>query len=543
MSSDSRVSLRWTVVAASALALLAVGAGTTYVVLRSTSPTRLESDGRAGRPVAGPSSENPRTEPPARQTGSALLPDVVVTLSNEAVERAGITVATVAAGTATDGLRAAGVVEPNAYKLVAVTPLISGRIARVTAELGQHVKRGQTIAQIFSPELAETQTRYVSARAELEAHERELARTEKLVEIGAASRQELERVHAGHTARRADVQSVASRLRLLGLSANAIEGLGPGKAVDATVSVPAPISGIVTERAANVGLNVDQATRLFTVVDLSSVWVVADVYEKDFGKVRIGTPASITTAAYPDLVLQGRVSYIDPQVSPETRTAKVRVEVPNARNQLRLGMYAEALFGGGGSGSTPMVPRSAVQNVADRTVVYLVDPKQPGRFVEREVRLGGTAGNHVSVLGGVQAGDVVVGEGSFYVRAERERLGLRQSGPPAAAPGRQPSPVSERPSRPDVQIAKVVVGDQGYEPAKVSLRAGAPARVTFTRTSDKTCGAELVFPSLNIKRALPLNQPVVVEFTPSRPGDIAFACGMGMLEGAVVVDGSAFSRF
>ena len=519
MSSDSRVSVRWTVVAASTIALLAVGAGTTYVVLRSTGPAGLEPDGRAGLSASGPSSANPSAEPPPLQSGSAPLPDVVVTLSNDAVERAGITVATVAAGTVTSGLRAPGVVEPNAYKLVTVTPLISGRITRVTAELGQHVQRGQIIAQIFSPELAEAQARYVSARAELEAHERELARTEKLVEIGAASRQELERIHAGHTARRADVQSAASRLQLLGLSATAIEALGPGKTVDVTVNVPAPISGVVTERAANVGLNVDQVTKLFTVVDLSSVWVVADVYEKDFARVRVGMPATITTNAYPDLVLQGRVSYIDPQVSPERRTAKVRIEVPNARNQLRLGMYAEALFGGGGGGSTPMVPRSAAQNVGDRTVVYLVDPKKPGEFVEREVRLGGAAGDHVSVLAGVQAGDVVVGEGSFYVRAERERLGVRPSGPPAAAPGRRPSPVSERPSRPDVQTAKVVVGDQGYEPAKVSLRAAGFVGRTSKRDAHGHSGT----------------QAVVIEFTPSKPGDIAFACGMGMLDGGVVV--------
>ena len=84
--------------------------------------------------------------------------------------------------------------------------------------------------------------------------------------------------------------------------------------------------------------------------------------------------------------------------------------------------------------------------------------------------------------------------------------------------------------------SKVVVSEQGYEPAKVTLRAGVPARVTFVRTTDKTCGTEVVFPSLNIKRALPLNQPVVIEFTPDKSGDIAFACGMNMLKGAIVVD-------
>ena len=245
------------------------------------------------------------------------------------------------------------------------------------------------------------------------------------MEIGAASRQELERIHAEHAARGADVQSAASRLQLLGLSADAIQALGAGATETATTSVPAPISGVVTERLANVGLNVDPATKLFTIIDLSTVWIVADLYEQDFVRVRVGSAATITTRAYPDLVLQGRVSYVDPHVSAETRTARVRIEVPNAHNELRLGMYAEVLLGGGGGASTLMIPRSAVQNVGDRTVVYLVNPKEPGKFVEREVRLGAAAGDQVSVLTGVRQGDVVVAEGSFYVRAERERLGLR----------------------------------------------------------------------------------------------------------------------
>jgi membrane fusion protein, heavy metal efflux system len=426
MNSESRVSVRWPVLVVAAVVLLAVGAGAAYVGMRSRAPDRPSSNEQATMPgtrvpAAGPTTEQRASGPKALEP----LPDVVVTLGQEAVERAGITATAILAGTTSGGVRAPGVVEANAYKQVVVTPVISGRITRVVADLGQRVRQGQMLAQIFSPELADAQTRYISARAELEAHEQELTRTEKLVEIGAASRQELERIHAGHTARRADLESAASRLQLLGLSADAIEALGPGKNQGATTSVPAPIDGVVTERLANVGLNVDQATKLFTVVDLSSVWVVANLYEKDFAYVRVGSPATVTTNAYPDLVLQGRVSYIDPQVSPETRTAKVRIEVPNARNELRLGMYAEALVGAGGGASTPMIPRGAVQNVGDRTVVYLVNPKEPGTFVEREVRLGAATGDRVSVLAGLQMGDMVVGEGSFSVRAERERLGLR----------------------------------------------------------------------------------------------------------------------
>ncbi len=490
MSAESRVTVRWTVLVVAGLVLLALGAGATYVGLRSSGSSRTASDEHAVLAGAGSTPAGP-VEPASAPMASGASSDVVVTLSPEAVERAGITVTAVTAGTASGGLRAPGVVEPNAYKQIVVTPLVSGRITRVTAELGQHVQRGQTIAQIFSPELAEAQTRYISARAELEAHDQELSRTEKLVQIGAASRQELERIHAEHTARRAGVQSVASRLQLLGLSAKAIESLGPGTPVDATTSVPAPITGVITKRDANVGTNVDQATHLFTVVDLSTVWVVADVYEKDFARVRVGSPATITTRAYPDVALQGRVSYIDPQVSPETRTAKVRIEVPNTHHELRLGMYAEALLGGEAGVSMPMIPRTAVQNVGGRTVVYLINPNEPGKFVEREVRLGTPKGDQVPVLVGVKPGDVVVGAGSFSVRAERDRLGLRPSVDESATPGARPPLSGRQESTPSVQTARVVVGEQGYDPAKVALRAGVPARVTFVRTTGQTCGTEV----------------------------------------------------
>ena len=525
MKMASRVNVRWPVLVVAAVALLAVGAGAAYLGVRSGKPA--PADHASTAPISAPSVA-PRVETGAPASAAGPLPDVIVTLNPEAIARAGITVTAVTAGAASDGLRVPGVIEANAYKQVVVTPLVSGRITRVAAELGQQVKRGQTIAQIFSPELAEAQTRYVSTRAALEAHDQELARTEKLVAIGAASQQELERIHAEHTARRAEVQSIAARLQLLGLSAKAVDNLGPGRAVDATTSVAAPIDGVITRREANVGTNVDQATQLFTIVDLSSVWVVVDVYEKDFALVRVGSTATITTRAYPAMALQGRVSYIDAQVSAETRTAKARIEVPNARADLRLGMYAEAIIGSGGGPMTPMVPRTAVQNVGDRTVVYLVDPKNAGRFVEREVQLGGASGDLVAILAGVGAADVVVSEGSFYVRAERERLGLRGGGASPAGHGSMAAGGA-------VQQANVSVTEVAFNPQRLTLKAGVPARITFTRTSDKTCATAVVFPSLNIRRDLPLNQPVAIEFTPDKPGEIAFACGMNMLRGSVVV--------
>jgi RND family efflux transporter MFP subunit len=526
MTIDTRVTIHKGAAALVAIALLAVGAGAAYLLMRNHSG--------AGGPVAKmPSPAGAQPSPAASAaTSNAPLPDVIVSLSRDAVERAGIVVASVTSGTSATEMRLPGVVEPNAYRQVVVTPLVAGRVTRVGPALGDRVGRGQSLAEIYSPTLAEAQTRYISAQTMLDAHDRELQRTQKLVEIGAASRQELEKIHAEHAAQTAAVQSARSQLELLGVSASALEKMVPGRTVSATTNVRAPIDGVVTERGANVGLNVDTATKLFTVVDLSTVWVVADLYEKDFSRVRVGSEAAITTSARPDVTLRGRVSYIDPQVSADTRTAKVRIEVPNTGGELRLGMYADVVVSGAPGASAPRVPRSAVQNVGDRTVVYLANPKEPGKFAEREVRLGQTSGEQVEVVSGVQPGDVVVIEGSFFVKAERERLGLK---PGATTAGATPALSSDGRGSEAAQTAKVVVSERGYEPAKVTLRVGTPARITFVRTTDKTCGTEVVFPSLNVKRTLPLNEPVVIEFTPAKSGDIAFACGMNMLHGTVVV--------
>jgi len=533
MNGQSRMILRWPVAVAVGFLLLAAGGAATLVLLRSDAPERNGSAAPAGvsaTTLAQPTAKDSST------TGNQPLPDVVISLSENTLQRARIHVAPAVVAAGTSSLRLTAIVEPNAYRQVVVTPVVGGRVTRVLAELGAAVRQGQAMAQVFSPELSEAQSRFISARAELEAHERELERTEKLARIGAASAQELERIHAEHTSKQSMVESARSRLQLLGLRPSVIDGLGPGKGVDADVDVPAPIAGVVTERLANVGLNVDSATKLFTVVDMSHVWVVADLYEKDFSRVRVGDSVTVTTSAYPDLQFKGRINFIDPQLNPQTRTAKVRVEVPNSSGELRLGMFTEVQVDTSDQASVILVPRSAVQNVADRTVVYIANPKQRGQFIEREVRLGQQTGDQHELLSGVAPGDSVVVDGSFFLRAERERLGLRS--PSATTPRSSVDPPAknrEQGARRAVQTAKILVGEQGYDPAKVTLRAGALARLTFVRVTDNTCGTEVVFPSLNIERSLPLNEPVVIEFTPAKSSDIAFACGMGMLHGTVVV--------
>jgi cobalt-zinc-cadmium efflux system membrane fusion protein len=535
MRMESRVSLGWPSMMAAAFVLVALGAVGAYVVIPSGGPSAFSARDSDTASSAAASELLPASALEESSPGPAPTQQTVeVTLTNEVVERAGIVVVPVAADGGSEGLRAPGVVEANAYRQVAVTPLVAGRVTAVGVELGQAVQRGQMVAQIFSPELAEAETRYVSARATLGAHEQELARTEQLVAIGAVSRQDLERIQAEHAARRADLESAEARLHLLGFSAAAVTAIASGNDQGTSLDVPAPITGVVTERAANVGLNVTPTSPLLTVTDLSTVWIVVDIYERDFRHVTVGSPAQVTTHAYPDETFEGRVSYIDPRVSPETRTAKARIEVPNRRGELRLGMYAEAIFRSRGGESMPMVPRAAVQHVGDRTVVYLADVSKPATFIEREVRLGAAVGDHWQVLSGIQTGDSVVSEGSFSVRAERERLGLREkSATSPAVPATQKEAASQGPE--DIQEATIVVGDASFEPSRLTLHANVLARLTFTRTSATTCATSVVFPALKITKALPINEPVSLEFTPRRAGELAFACGMNMLRGTIVI--------
>ncbi len=407
------IRLSWPAVAAAAMVFVLLGVGGAYLWMP-----------RPG--VTAPTNVGVGSVAPTTGTGSAPLPDVVIELPEEAIAKAGIVVTPVTMSDATGTIRLSGIVQPNAYGEVVVAPLVSGRVTRVAVTLGERVSRNAPLVEIYSPDLAEVQTRYVSMRAEFQAVEQQIARTERLVQIGAASQQELERIHAEHVRHRTEVESARTRLQLLGMTPQQIEALTSSGQVAATTTVVSPIAGVVTARTANPGTSVDAATPLVTVVDLSTVWIVADLYERDFSRVSVGTPAMVTTTAFPDQKITGKVAYIDPQVRSETRTARIRIEVANPGQQLRLGMYADVQV------ETPrtttqsvLVPRSSVQNLGDRTVVYLSDPREPGRFTEREVRLGSVSEDRVVVLAGVQPGDSIVTSGSFSLRAERERRGLR----------------------------------------------------------------------------------------------------------------------
>ncbi len=348
-------------------------------------------------------------------------PEVEVTVPVDSLDRMHLQFAKVTGGTMGTEIRVPGTVQANAYGEVHVTPIAGGVVTQVSAELGQSVKRGQPIAQVLSQDLAAAQTEFVAFNTELEAEHKKLQRTQELVRIGAASREELERVEADHQVHAAHVGEARQKLVLLGLDPTQIERLNAGQQVSTYISVPSPIDGIVTTRGVNLGQVVGLGQDLFTVTDLSTVWVEGSVLEDDFSVVRVGSHATITTPAYPGRIYRGVVDYIEPRVDPQTRTAKVRVTIENPGLALRMGMYVDLAFSNVQAGKVVIAPKASIQRVASDSVVYLPVALKEGRFLQRVVRLDEESGGGFRVLEGLAQGDTVVTEGSVLLRAESLR--------------------------------------------------------------------------------------------------------------------------
>jgi cobalt-zinc-cadmium efflux system membrane fusion protein len=496
--------------AAGVCLVFAAGAGTTYLWTDRSPRSQPAATGGA---------------PTATGTGIATPESSdVITIAPELMQRAGILSEAVAGNGQDSPLRVPGSVEPNAYRKVSVTPLVGGRVSRVLVELGQAVARGALLAEVYSPEVAQARAAHLAATADAEAGEARLHRTERLVALGSASQQELDEVRAEHIRHETAGREAAARLRLFGLDPSRVTGSDHQADTAASViRVTAPQAGVVIERPVTVGMTVEAATPLVTIAELSPVWVIADVYERDLARVSTGRAASITTEAHPDLQLTGRITYVAPVVRQETRTTQVRVEVPNPDGGLRFGMYVTVNLGGQAS-DVLTIPKAAVQTIGPDTIVFVPEGSSGNAFKERRVTVGQSSGDRVALVAGLTSGERVVTQGSFTLRAEAERLGIR----PVDKSG-----ANDRRPNPDVQIVSVEVTEKGFNVSVPAVKAGIPVRMTFTRKTNATCATDLAIPEHGIKRELPLNTPVTVEFTPRR--DVTYQCGMGMLSGTLTV--------
>ncbi len=267
-------------------------------------------------------------------------------------------------------------------------------------------------------ELEQDTTKLRTAEAELEEARLRETRAQRLLpispEVRAASEEALNKLRTAET----ELASTRQRLILYGMPSGRADSLRSASQITSELLVPAPISGTVTSRAVNAGEVVDAGKEILQITDLSNVWVIAQVFERDVARLRVGSGASVTSDAFPESVFRGQITYIDPQFDNATRTGKVRVELANPGQALKIGMYVKAAFGalGDAERTAPVIPASAVQRINDQDVVF-VPTQDPVVFALRSVRLGPEVDGRRVVEEGLSVGDRLVTNGSFLLRA------------------------------------------------------------------------------------------------------------------------------
>jgi membrane fusion protein, copper/silver efflux system len=309
----------------------------------------------------------------------------------------GVTYGTAEYENATDTLRAAARVTIDETRVAKVQAKLSGWIDQVFVDFtGKYVKQGDPLLTIYSPEALATQQEYLLAiKAQHAAHDNPL--------------------HEMRVSTDGLVAAARKRLELWDINDGQIDEIGRTGETLKNLTLYSPISGFVMERSAFPKQRVTPDTPLYTVADLSTVWVMADVYEYEASQIRMNQPATLRLDYLPGRTFHGRVSYIQPGVDPNTRTLKVRLEFANPGYALKPDMYGDLAFQTGG-GRRLMVPQSAVLNSGDRQIVFL--DRGNGAFEQRDVKIGEQLGDRVEILSGLKAGERIVTSGNFLLDSE-----------------------------------------------------------------------------------------------------------------------------
>lgn len=339
----------------------------------------------------------------------------LVELTPEAMTAAGIQLVQVMERVAVVPLKATGTIEANQQRMQQVTPLVSGRVERVTAVAGDRVSAGTVLAVLSSPEIAELHGKEIEAQAQVSLAASNLRRLRRLSELGAAAGKDLAAAESEAATAQAELAHIRASLGALG-SDERVRGHSIS-----SLSLRAPISGTITERHVNAGAGVQAGAPLFSIADLSTVWVIANVPESQINSLRPGTPAEVRSAALGQAIAQGRITYIDPMLNESTRTGRVRLEVVNPNQQLKIGTFVEVNFESGAaqaeSATELVVPDEAIQTVENKTIVF-VPASKPAHFEAREIQVGGQADGLRKVIAGLKAGERVVTKGSFVLKTQ-----------------------------------------------------------------------------------------------------------------------------
>ena len=331
-------------------------------------------------------------------------------------------------------VQATGVISFDARRLARVSSPSRGRIEAVDVAIGEHVRAGQRLAILDAFDLSDVRSQVASAQAAVAdatqaaaTAEMALTRATELVGIGGMAQSELERRRSMVASAQATLRSRQAELqKWLGMRQRmqptgsiekggtniALGKLGPRDSLGAVV---APFDGVINSVGAAAGDIVDTSVQIFTVADLSTVWVQASVPERELGSIKEGDAVAVTVDAYPGKQFEGHVTYIASQVDPNTGTVTVRCDLPNPDGALRVNMFAKVKIAALVGRNAVLVPDAALQDVNGQTVVFI--PSGAGHFNRQAVRTGVSSGGFTEVVEGLKADTQVVTDGSYWLKA------------------------------------------------------------------------------------------------------------------------------
>ncbi|MGA9719822.1 MAG: efflux RND transporter periplasmic adaptor subunit [Acidobacteriaceae bacterium] len=309
-------------------------------------------------------------------------------------------------------LRLTGAVAYNAFKTTPVITQVGGPVSRILVVPGQQVKVGQPMLEVSSPDYSQLLDAYLKAADSYRLADKNYTREQDLYQHHAVAQRDLEQAESDRNQARADLNAAEQGMKILGIK-------NPSElaktATSAQIPVLAPISGEVVERLVSPGQVVQAGqTQAFTISDLSTVWVLANVYQSDLAVVRSGDDVSVQTDAYPG-TFHGRISYVSPALDPNTRTLQARIVVDNPGGKLKRDMYCTVTVTAGSISNAIAVPDSSILR-DDNNQPFVYVASGANQFGRRDVEIGQSENGQTQILKGISVGERVVGDGSLFLQ-------------------------------------------------------------------------------------------------------------------------------
>jgi membrane fusion protein, heavy metal efflux system len=351
----------------------------------------------------------------------------VVTLTTDKLAASGVEIMAVTREQSRSPLTATAAIEINADHASRISSRVTGRITRLMVSQGDRVRAGQPLASMDTVELDQIWSEYRKNSGRYELALKNLKREESLFEKNVAPEKDVLKARQDLSEAEADLTLSKERFRLLGIDVNAVGHEKNGNAARRPlIPIISTLSGVVIEKPVTPGEVVNPEKLLFVVADLTSLWVLVDVYEKDISKLTAGALVDVSVNAFPGRVFRGRISYIGDVVDARTRTIKARVTIDNRDGLLKPGMFATVSVAPGADTQTEMVisiPEEAVLiDGSDRYVFVRMDA---GRFKRKDVATGRVFGKKIEITQGLNSGDMVVIKGTFPLKSEYKKQMLR----------------------------------------------------------------------------------------------------------------------